>query len=819
MNTQCIEYGEIKNIFSQFSGIALILDSSARWVWGNEFLCRLFHVTNEECQERSLFELTKVYGFLFEQLDGWYRRNNIASFEKDREIEDVSFYIHGSKRLYFATHTKYFEDSVNKRKCVLLVGMDITKDKEHNEELLQKENSLSHAQELVHLGYWEWIPSSMTLTWSDHLYRILGYERKEITPSFRSFYSRIHVEDRLYVAHLLDHLLRGGEIRENSENEGFKIVTPDGEQKIIASKTKAFYENGELSRVIGVLLDISEEKKREKDLQIALAVMKHTLEGIVVTDVHATIKSVNPAFTTITGYEAHEAIGKNPRILKSQKHPREFYVNFWKELIEKGYWEGEIWNRRKSGEVYPEWLSVAAVYDGNGKISEYISVFSDLSEMKTKDAQIRLKSLYDQLTGLPNKIMFLDRLDRELKNIEQKGFFAGVLFLDINRFKNVNESLGHFSGDQLLQQVAQRLQKTVGESNTVARIGGDDYYILIHQAQRVADIAHMARALLHCFKEPFHLAERPIFLTARIGIAIAPDDGTTTEVLLQKADIALHKARETGLNSYEFFKEELGERASYRLLLENDLRESLLNKNFVLFYQPQLQLKTGMINGFESLVRWQHPQKGLIMPSYFIPVAEETGLILPLGEEILMMACRHQQEWKKQGNPPLEISVNISTRQLLQENFISEVRRILEAYSIKPGEIGFEITESGVMRNVDASLDLLREMKILGCRIYMDDFGTGYSSLAYLSQFPIDVIKVDKSFIDGIGIDRRKEVLVKTMVNMAHSLGLGTIAEGVETHEQLDFLKDINCDAIQGYVTSKPLEEKELVSFIINNTI
>ncbi|WP_286933193.1 sensor domain-containing protein [Aminobacterium sp. UBA4834] len=603
----------------------------------------------------------------------------------------------------------------------------------------------------------------------------------------------------------------GGEVKKE-----IFITETTGKSSFSLQKTPLFDEQNNVREMVGVIRDVTHRKKREKIVQLTLGVMNHALEGVVITDSYGTITMVNPAFTTITGYESHEVIGKNPRILKSNKHTKNFYMNFWKSLIEKGYWEGEIWNRRKDGEVYPEWLYVTSVYDEKGQVTEYISVFSDLSTMKTKDAQIRLKSWYDQLTGLPNKEMFLDLLRREMKKRSKDAPFLGVLFLNINRFKAVNESLGHFSGDLLLQHVAQRLQKAAGEINTVARISGDIFYILAHQAKNVMEIAQIAKMLLECFNEPFDVNGTRFFLTARVGISVFPDDGTDEEILLQKADIALFRAKETGLNAHQFFKGELGVQTGERLLLESDLRRGLLYNEFFLYYQPQLDMVKKHVCGVEALVRWKHGKRGLIAPGDFIPTAEETGLILPLGEKILSMACKQKNRWNDRFLGSIEVSVNISPKQIYQKNFIDEIKNILEKYSIEPGQIAFEITESGIMKNGDFSLTILQKLKSFGCRLFIDDFGTGYSSLAYLSRFPVDVIKIDKSFIDGIGKNSSDELLVKTIINLAHSLERSVIAEGVETAEQQCFLENVHCDVIQGYILSRPLPAVEVPNFIKN---
>ena len=553
-------------------------------------------------------------------------------------------------------------------------------------------------------------------------------------------------------------------------------------------------------------------EKVRRALQIISTVFSSTVEGIVVTDPTGIIRMVNPAFSSITGYSAEEAVGRNPRILKSDRHPPKFYEDFWKTLINEGKWEGEIWNRRKSGEVYPEWLCCSAVHDENGNVTDYIAVFNDLSEVHFKDAQIELRSNFDQLTGLASRTVFYSRLESELERQGRDGRRLALLVLDINRFKNINDSLGHFAGDDVLQQVGARLSRHLGGRDRASRIGGDDFHILIPEARSVEEIASGAEKILSLLNDPVDAAGNRIFLSASLGIAVFPDDGRTAETLLKKADMAMHKAKELGISNFRFFTGELGEQASSRLLLENSLRRGLERDEFRLVYQPKYDLREDRVSGMEALLRWHAPDR-VIPPWEFIPLAEETGLILPLGEWVFREVCRQVSLWTDEGYPPPEVAVNLSARQLHQDGLVSVLKAAMDEFSVPPSRIGIEITESGIMEDLVDSVAILSGIKDLGMTVYVDDFGTGYSSLNYLKRLPIDVLKIDKTFVDGVLADRNDAAITRAVIGLGRSLGMAVVAEGVETREQLDFLRQNGCDGIQGYLLSPPLPPGETLRF------
>ena len=556
--------------------------------------------------------------------------------------------------------------------------------------------------------------------------------------------------------------------------------------------------------------DDSGESKRI--LQIIAAVFSGMVGGIVVADPDGIIKMVNPAFTVITGYSAEEAIGQNPRILKSDRHGPEFYKTFWDSLLSQGKWEGRIWNRRKSGEVYPEWLSCHAIRNEEGEITDFVALFNDLSTVRFSGAGVALNYPFDRLSGLANRATFYSRFAGEIVRKSRAGRRLALAVLDINRFRNINDTLGHSAGDEVLRQVGARLSAHLGGRDRASRIGGDDFHILLPDVEGIEDISAQADKILSLFDEPISAGGGRFFISASIGISVFPDDGASAETLLKKADMAMHKAKEAGLNSFRFFTDELGRAASVNLMLETELRRGLEEKEFRLVYQPRYCLKTGTVSGMEALIRWHSPKR-IISPLEFIPFAEETGLILPLGEWVINEACRKIAQWTEEGAPPPEVAVNISTRQLHQKGLLDIFKDAVGRFSLPPSRLAVEITESGIMADLADSVRVLAGMREFGMKVYVDDFGTGYSSLNYLKRLPIDGLKIDKSFVDGVMTDKNDAAITRAVIGLGHALGMTVTAEGVETREQLEFLRQSGCDEIQGYLFSPPLPAGETFPF------
>jgi diguanylate cyclase (GGDEF)-like protein/PAS domain S-box-containing protein len=522
------------------------------------------------------------------------------------------------------------------------------------------------------------------------------------------------------------------------------------------------------------------------------------------------IVSVNPAFCAITGYRHEEILGRTPKFLQSGRHDAAFYSAMWREIEQAGHWRGEIWDRRKNGEIYPELLSISVVKDAAGTTTHYVGVCTDISSLKQYEARLQHQAHHDALTGLPNRALFQDRFRETLGRARRHRSEAAVLVLDLDRFKNINDSLGHALGDLLLQAVAQRLTASVREVDTVARFGGDEFAVLLDTMENGQKAGHVAQKLVDALAHPFQLGGHELYISASIGIGCYPQDGTDAEVLFKNADTAMYRAKAEGRNNYQYFSAEMNARALENLQMSNHLRQALERDEFQLHYQPHVELQSGRVSGAEALIRWRHPALGMIPPAKFIPLAEETGLIEPIGEWVLKAACRQMRAWQDAGLPLQRIAVNLSARQFRHPELVRRIAGILEETRLPARHLELEVTESMVMQNPENAAAVLSELRAMGISIAVDDFGTGYSSLSYLKRFPIHFLKIDRSFVSGIPQDADDAAITKGIIALARSLNLKLIAEGVETAEQREFLKRSGCDEGQGYLFSKPVPAADI---------
>ncbi|CAH1086749.1 EAL domain-containing protein [Candidatus Nitrotoga sp. 1052] len=572
---------------------------------------------------------------------------------------------------------------------------------------------------------------------------------------------------------------------------------------------------GEPDYFIEVIEDITERKEATERLRLFARIFDTINEGVVVTDADKNnIMFVNPAFTAITGYSATEAIGKNPRILHSGLMDKAFYDRMWQSIKKTGRWQGEITDRRKNGESYVEWLSISTMKDERGESSHYIAVVSDISERKAAEERMVYIAQHDFLTNLPNRMMLHDRLTQAIAHAGREQRKVAVMFLDLDRFKAINDTLGHLVGDKLLKIVADRISSVARTSDTVSRLGGDEFAIMLPYIENTDDIATIAVKLLTSIAGPCVIDGNEIEVTTSIGISVFPEDGNDSESLIAHADAAMYQAKGNGRNNYQFFTHEMNRRTLERILIKNKLSHAMERNELFLLYQPQVDLQSGRIIGAEALVRWDNPLYGKVLPAQFIPIAEENGLIPPIGEWVLREACRQNQEWRKLGLMKITMAVNLSVVQFRQKNLGEIIKAILHESGLAPSGLELEITEGVVMQDAEAAILLLEEMKEMGLKLSVDDFGTGYSSLSYLKRFPIDKFKIDQSFVHDLTTDTDDAVIVSTIISMAHSLKLKVIAEGVETAEQLAFLKQQGCDEIQGYYFSQPISAEQFTKLL-----
>jgi len=559
---------------------------------------------------------------------------------------------------------------------------------------------------------------------------------------------------------------------------------------------------------------MAERERARGQLRLAARLFECSREAIFVTDRNEYIVAVNRAFTEITGYAPEEVLGRNPRMWSSGRHDADFYRNLYAALDGEGYWQAEIWNKRKNGEIYPEWVSISAIENDRQEIANYLCIATDISGRKKDEERLQFLANYDELTALPNRRMFDQRLDYALAHAHRYGKQLAVVYIDLDRFKIINDTLGHAAGDLLLREAAGRLRHCLRESDAVARFGGDEFVVLITEFAQKHDVVGVAHKLLEAMACPYLLSGQECHVTASIGISSYPDDSKDAQTLIKNADVAMYRAKERGKNNFQFYAAQMNVYSFDRLALESSLRHALERNEFLLHYQPKVNVRSGNITGTEALVRWQHPDMGMVAPAQFIPVAEETGLIVPLGEWVLRTACAQNREWQRQGFPHLRVAVNLSPRQFRQENLVREVAKILQETGLDAGSLELEITESMVFQDPEQAAKILTELRAMGLSLSIDDFGTGYSSLAYFKRFPITSVKIDRCFIQDLPEAADTAAITRAIIAIADSLKLNVVAEGVENEEQLDFLREHKCPEIQGYYFSRPLPPHEFAGML-----
>lgn len=600
-------------------------------------------------------------------------------------------------------------------------------------------------------------------------------------------------------------------LREQKHSEE-RIVEGGQERWFGIFRTPILDPQGKVLGTTGFARDITARKKAEEQMRLTAKIFESSHDSIAVTDAHGNIESVNPAFSAITGYAAEEVIGKNPRILQSGRQGPDFYEAMWKSLLENGFWTGEVWNRRKDGGFYAGWLSISALRDAEGNIEHFIGVTSDNTEYKAAQERIRQMAFYDQLTGLPNRCLLRDRVDRLFAQMRREETSFAIMFIDLDNFKRVNDSLGHHVGDLLLKEVASRLSSCVREVDTVSRQGGDEFVVLLPECD--SDCAQgIAGRILASLSLPHDLDGHEVVATPSIGISMFPRDARDFETLTKHADTALYRVKENGRAGFQFFIPEMNAAARKRLELENQLRKAVENGGFSLHYQPQVDRMHGRIVGMEALIRWNDPVLGNVPPDEFIPVAEENGLIVPIGAWVLREACAQNRRWQDEGLPAVPVSVNVSAVQIHRPDFVGTVAGVLDDAGLSPGLLDLELTERVVMSDVDQSVQIMRELHALGVGLSIDDFGTGYSSLAYLKRFPLKTLKIDKSFVRDLETNPDDRTIATSIILLAHGLDVSVVAEGVENPLQLDILREQGCDTLQGYHFSRPLPADEFAAF------
>ncbi len=712
----------------------------------------------------------------------------------------------------YATHQIHTIDSAKQLRylqnliiLILIAGIAyfISRIKSSKITLRQNEERLMHALEGANNGLWDWNIKSDTLYLSPRFEIMLGYDPGEIVPTITDLKTLIHPKEIDLVRNRLREHLKGNSAIFESEHR-FRKKDGTWVWTLVCGKVVERDQEQKAIRIVGTQTDISERKIAEEQLQQGSMVFETVSEAVMICDRKNKIVAVNQAFSNITGYTEQEVLGKNPRILSSGKHDQNFYHKMWKDLSTTGVWQGEIWNRKKDGAIFPEWLSIATLNSSDNKVDRYISVFSDITKRKEDEDLIRFQANYDALTELPNRHLLMERLGFELQRAKRENTLVALMFIDLDRFKPVNDTYGHSVGDQLLWEVSKRLTTHVRETDMVARLGGDEFTIILPNIEGLNEVEHMAQRILNEVSQPFHLDRHELFISISIGVTIYPNDATDLPTLMTNADNAMYRAKDNGRNTFCFFTHEMNHHAKEMLRLENDLHRALQRGELIPYFQPMIDLDSGELVGAEALLRWKHPKLGILQPDDFIPVAEATGLIVPIGRWLLELACCHIMRWRDSGLDLQRVCINISGRQF-RDDLLSVIQNALESSGLEPECLELEIVENILLEENQENNYILKQLNDMGVRLAIDDFGTGYSSLSYLKQFPFDVLKINHTFIKGLPDSKDDTTLVNTIINMAHGLGLEIVAEGVESKRQLEHLRSLDCHLAQGFYFSKPV--------------
>lgn len=697
----------------------------------------------------------------------------------------------GSKQLF---DNKMILDSLEQEKL---------KYKKLNRGLLQ-------AQALASIGHWELDLVKNTLYWSDEVYKIFGLKPQSVKVSYETFLSYVHPDDMKLVENSYKNSIKG----KKSYKIEHRIVKKNGDIGFVEERCEHEFDNdGNLVKSIGTVHDITEQKNTQNRFILFSTVFEKMNDGILITDNNQTIIKINDAFTNISGYSLKDVKGKTPKIFSSGWHDNLFYKTMWNEINKKGQWKGEMHDRKKNGESYIAEINIISLHNNNGCLTNYISIIKDITEKKQKDDIIHNLAYYDSLTKLPNKTLFHERVNNRISTLKRSGKKMVFLFIDMDNFKNINDTLGHFMGDKFLIKVTKIIKNLIREQDTFARLGGDEFVILLEDVDSIIDIVHIADKIIKRFYTPIHIADKKLYSGVSMGISIFPDDGETYEELIKAADTAMYRVKESGKNNYKFYTQKMNDKIIRRVLIENNLRNAVDKNELFLEYQPQVNLETKSVYGMEALIRWNHSKKGLIRPDEFIYIVEEMGLMSEIGLWVARQAISDTKKLHDEGFK-LIVSINISSKQLEKESFIDDLCCIVNDIGLEKKYIDLEITESQIMDNIDKALSVLNQLDRIGFNLSIDDFGTGYSSLSYLKKLPAKTIKIDRSFILDIDKNDDDRSIVATIIAMAKLLDKDVIAEGSETKEHIETLKFLHCYKIQGYFFSKPIPIDKFIKFI-----
>ncbi|PNE01475.1 sensory box protein [Alcanivorax sp. MD8A] len=683
---------------------------------------------------------------------------------------------------------------------------------ESNQALGATGERLELALEASNIGLWDWMLDTGR-NYHTNFDRLLGYDSAYFKNFFGDLETLVHPEDLTRIRRAMVAHFKGDSDRYHAV---YRLRHADGSWRWIEDDGRVvkWSEKGRATRMIGTRRDITEDRQAQEQQRLAATVFENAPEGIFILDQKFRFLAVNARFEQITGYSESMVLGKQVLDHEETAANREAYLSITAALKENGFWEGEINERRRNGEMFPEWLQVSAVRDEHKRVIRYVGMMSDLTVRKETEQQLQFLSNYDRLTGLPNRSQFREHLHKSLTLARLNREKVALLMIDMDRFKPINESLGHEIGDRLLKAAAERLGEHAGGVENMARVGGDEFTLLMENHGGENVITQQCQKLINAMKKPFLIDGHELLLGASIGISIFPDTAKEAQSMINQADMAVYQAKRSGGNNYQFYRSNMRVASVEQLALETSLRKAIFKNEFVVHYQPKMDLATNRINSVEALVRWQHPTMGLLPPAEFIPLAEETGLISAIGELVLERSCRQAYKWHKQGLGDICVSVNLSAHQFRKGNVADIVDRVLSSTELPPHLLELELTESLIMEDMEQNIELLQQLRTRGIELALDDFGTGYSSLSYLKRFPVDTLKIDRSFIMDLDKSPDDAAITRAIIDMAHSLQMNVVAEGVETEDHLSILRDMDCDSIQGYLISKPVPEGELVELL-----
>jgi diguanylate cyclase (GGDEF)-like protein/PAS domain S-box-containing protein len=682
-----------------------------------------------------------------------------------------------------------------------------------NQALSKSEARLALALKASELGLWDW---NLQTDEVHHtlVQELFGLEPEFVTAMLRHLKPRLHPEDLPALRRALVDHLKG---RTEDYQVEYRVRHGNGHWVWIEDRGRAVEraENGRVTRMVGTRRDISVSKALEEQQQLAATVFEAASEGIVIFDPNYALIAANQAFSRVTGYEIEDMLGRNVVELPCSRDARRHYGAIHQALEQHGSWQGELVETRKNGEMYPQWLQLSAVRDTRGKVSHIVGFFADLSARRESEERMRYLTHYDELTGLANRSMFRERLNEAHQRVRQGGYRSlALLHINLDRFKQLNDSLGHEVADHLLQKMARRLINALPEADTIARLSGDEFAVLFNSYGNLSSLARVATRLAAKLRLPVTVEGHELVVSASMGISLLPDNAREISALVSQSNMAMQHAKHLGGDNFQFYTDSLQASTLERLQLENQLRKAIEEKQLKVFYQPKLCLATGKLNAAEALVRWDHPTMGRVPPGDFIGLAEETGLIGPIGEFVLRQACWQACEWQRQGLEPIRVSVNLSVHQLRQGKLVSLVRQVLEETGLAPHYLELELTESQLLDSVEHIIATFQQLRDLGVKLAIDDFGTGYSSLSYLKRIPVDYVKIDQAFIRGLGEGSEDAAITRAIIAMAHGLSLRVVAEGVERQDQLEFLENERCDEVQGYLISRPIEAEGLATLL-----